>query len=379
MPYHLVRDPAKLQRLLEAVLAIESDLDLVGVLERIASSAVQLVGARFGALGVLDASGQGLSEFITVGIDDPERKRIGHPPLGKGILGLLITDPRPIRLEDLGRHPSSVGFPLHHPPMKSFLGVPVRIRDQVFGNLYLTEKLDGSPFSEEDEMLVMALASAAGIAIENARLHARVRELALAEDRERIARDLHDTVVQRIYSAALSLDAIRIRLHDTDLAQRLDTVVADLDQTIRQVRTTIFGLEPPPTSRRGLRAEVLDVCAQASRSLGFEPEVRFSGPVDTEGGAVDDEVLAVLREALSNVARHAHAASVAVEVSVHEGRLTLEVIDDGVGISGQGRAAGSGLANIAARADRLDGHSRVESAPPGGTRLWWSVPLTLAG
>ena len=243
VPYGPGSDPQTLRAVLDAVIA--SDQDLAGVLGQIVGSAAQLVGARYGALGVVEPAGRGLSEFVQVGMDPATVEALGRLPEGRGILGLLIADPRPIRLVDLGRHPSSVGFPAGHPPMRSFLGVPIRVRGQVYGNLYLTEKIGGGGFSEEDEQLALGLASAAGIAVDNARLHARVRELTLAEDRERIARDLHDSVIQRVFAVALSLQAAAGVARDADLADRLRTAVADLDETIREIRTTIFALELP--------------------------------------------------------------------------------------------------------------------------------------
>ena len=197
-----------LRGLLQAVLAIGSDLDLEAVLYRIVESAVELVGARYGALGVLDEAGIVLAQFLTVGVDDDTHHAIGHLPEGHGILGVLIADPRPLRLPDLRAHPDSYGFPPHHPPMRSFLGVPIKIRDQVFGNLYLTDKFSpvaAAEFSELDEELAVGLASAAAVAVDNARLHVTVQSLALVHDRERIARDLHDTVIQRLFATGLSL------------------------------------------------------------------------------------------------------------------------------------------------------------------------------
>lgn len=375
VPYHGVSDPAKLQALLDAVLVIESDLDLVSLLRRIVASATELVGARYGALGVIDPSGKALAEFVHVGIDPAAVEAIGRLPEGDGILGLLITDPRPIRLADLGEHPSSVGLPAGHPPMRSFLGVPVRVRGQAYGNLYLTEKADGSEFSEDDEQLTAALAAAAGIAIDNARLHARVRELTLTEDRDRIARDLHDTVIQRIFAVALSLQAASGVTRDPDLAGRLQTAVGDLDETIRQIRTTIFALEPPPTAQGGLRVQVLELCGEAARSLGFDPAVRFAGHVDLVPVHVGVETLATLREALSNVARHARAGRAEVSVTASANELRLEVVDDGVGTAAPAGGAGKGVANMAERAGALGGSFALSARPEGGTRVEWRVPF----
>ncbi len=375
MPYHRITDPGRLQALLDAVLVIESDLDLFSLLRQIAGAAVDLVGARYGALGVLDSSGVGLAEFVHVGVDPATVESIGHLPEGRGILGLLIRDPRPIRLDDLAAHPASVGFPPGHPAMRSFLGVPVRVRDQVYGNLYLSEKLDGASFDDDDEHLVGALARAAGIAIDNARLHARVRELTLAEDRERIARDLHDTVIQRIFAVALSLQATLGSVDRPELSARLATAVGDLDETIRQIRTSIFALQPPPSASTGLRVAILDLCAEAARSLRFEPSVAFDGPVDLVPGHVGSEALAALREALSNVARHARATHAEVEVTATVESLCVRVDDDGVGMAPGAPRAGKGLPNMAERAELLGGSFAISARPGGGTRVQWQVPL----
>ncbi|HTJ75589.1 MAG TPA: GAF domain-containing protein, partial [Acidimicrobiales bacterium] len=271
--------PRSLRMLLDAVLTVGSDLDLPTVLRRIVESAVSLVDARYGALGVLDEAGTGLAQFITVGLDDETYRAIGPLPEGHGILGLLIVDPKPLRLPDLHEHPDSYGFPPNHPPMKSFLGVPIRVRDQVFGNLYLTDKTTGEVFTDIDQELVVALASAAGIAIENARLHARVRELALLEDRERIARDLHDTVIQRLFATGLRLQGA-IRLAERpELAERIAQSVDDLDLTVKHIRTAIFGLEVSRVAVGGLRQRVLSLASESAGSLGFDPRVLFEGPV----------------------------------------------------------------------------------------------------
>src|SRR4051812_12838052 len=225
--------PRRLRALLDAVLTVGSDLDLRAVLHRIVESAVSLVDARYGALGVLDESGTKLAEFITVGLSEDQRHHIGNLPEGKGILGLLIVDPKPIRLPDLGEHPDSYGFPPNHPAMRSFLGVPIRVRENVFGNLYLCDKSSGDVFTDIDEEMVTALAGAAGIVIDNARLHARVADLAMFEDRERIARELHDTVIQRLFATGLALQAT-VRLVDRpEIVRRLESMVEDLDVTVR--------------------------------------------------------------------------------------------------------------------------------------------------
>jgi signal transduction histidine kinase len=368
--------PKSLHELLDAVVTIGSDLDLPAMLRRIISSAVGLVDATYGALGVLDDTGTRLSQFITVGIDDAGHAAIGHLPEGHGILGLLIVDAKPLRLPDLTKHPDSYGFPPNHPPMRSFLGVPIRVRDVVFGNLYLTDKSTGDMFTSADEELVTGLAAAAGVAIENARLGARLQELALVEDRERIARDLHDTVIQRLFATGMSLQGT-IRLVERDptaAVARIEDAVDGLDTTVKQIRTAIFGLEQSRPATDGLRSRILSLARDAAGALGFEPRVLLDGPIDT---GVDDrlgaELLSTLQEALSNVARHARATGVEVQVVVHD-EVCLRVIDDGIGPPGPDAPRGKGLANMAARAIQLGGGLSLAAGADGGTDLEWRVP-----
>jgi nitrate/nitrite-specific signal transduction histidine kinase len=368
--------PRSLRQLLDAVLTIGGDLDLPAMLLRIIQSAVDLVDARYGALGVLDASGTRLSQFITVGLDDEQRARIGALPEGHGILGLLIVDAEPLRLPDLKEHPDSFGFPPNHPPMQSFLGVPIRVRDQVFGNLYLTDKMTHEVFTDVDEELVVGLAAAAGVAIENARLHSRVHELGLVEDRERIARDLHDTVIQRLFATGLSLQG-SIRLIRSDPAAAIDRVeraIDDLDLTSKHIRSAIFDLESSRPSSAGLRSSILEVVREAAGGLAFEPSVLFDGPVDTRvEDALATDVLAVVREALSNVVKHAHANRVDVRVSALSD-LEVRVRDDGAGVPAD-VIAGRGVGNLRARAETWGGTFELVARQPAGTELRWNVPL----
>ena len=365
-----------LRQLLDAVLTIGLDLDLPSMLDRIVNSAVELVDATYGALGVLDDAGTRLAQFITVGIDQETHRSIGTLPEGHGILGLLIIDAKPLRLSDLSKHPESFGFPPNHPPMRSFLGVPIRVRDDVFGNLYLTDKRSGDVFTDVDEELAVGLAAAAGVAIENARLHTRLHELGLVEDRERIARDLHDTVIQRLFATGMSLQGA-IRLVATDpngAAGRIEGAVDDLDLTVKHIRTAIFGLEHGRVSGGGLRSRVISLVHEAAGPLGFEPRLLLDGPVDTGiDEPVAPELLATLREALSNVARHAKASRVEVELIV-DADVCLRVTDDGVGPPDDTTPRGSGLANMAARAERLGGALRIGPGPGAGTVLEWRAP-----
>jgi signal transduction histidine kinase len=372
-----VAGPRSLHELLDAVIALGSDLDPTSILRRIVEAAVELVDARYGALGVLDESGDWLAQFITIGIDDETHTRIGELPTGHGLLGHLIVDARPLRLPDLTLHPDSFGFPPGHPPMRSFLGVPIRVRGEVFGNLYLTDKTTTDAFTAVDEELVIGLATAAGVAIENARLHTRVQALALVEDRERIARDLHDTVIQRLFATGLSLQGTA-RLVTTDAnaaVGRIEAAVDDLDLTVKHIRSAIFELESTRTTSRGLlRGRVLALGREAAGALGFEPRCFFDGPVDS---SIDDELatelLATMREALSNVARHAQATRVEVEVVVTD-QVTLRVVDNGTGPAGANRAGGHGLKNMEARAVQHDGRFELRAGTTEGSVLEWQVP-----
>jgi signal transduction histidine kinase len=365
--------------LLDAVLVVGSELDLPTALRRIIEAAVDLVDARYGALGVLDESGNALAEFITVGVSESEKAAIGALPKGHGILGQLIENPVPLRLPDLREHPASFGFPPNHPPMTSFLGVPISVRDQIFGNLYLCDKRDGDVFSDIDEEMTVALASAAGVAIENARLHARVADIALFEDRERIARDLHDNVIQRLFATGLVLQGtIRIAVNP-DVASRIQRAVDDLDETIRQLRSAIFELNTARLPGRSLRQEIVEVCTQSSRGLGFEPILRFDGPIDSVvDDAIAEHLFAVLREALSNIARHAMASNAVVELAARDDVLTLVIEDDG-SADFDYNAGGRGIDNMRARAVRLGGMFTIEPREDRGTRLVWKARLVRLG
>jgi signal transduction histidine kinase len=543
----VVSTQGRLRGLLRANRAIVGNLSLPVLLREIVQAACELAQARYGALGVID-SARGLEQFVHSGIEPDEVARIGHLPAGKGLLGALIDDPRPIRLPRMSDDPRSVGFPAHHPAMTSFLGVPIRSRDEIFGNLYLTESRNGE-FSAEDEELVAALAATAGVAIENARLYEEARRrqdwlqastdvtrqllseqgedplaliarlaltvagadlvaivlptidgdrlvvevaagegsdqltahstpidgtvvglafragepvliddlqthpadkvellglnafgpvmvlplcgsqqvrgalvigrmrgrrsfaradlemattfsnhaaialeladaradqqrLVLLEDRDRIARDLHDHVIQRLFAIGLTVQSVASGGRIDDRIDRLNRVVSDIDETIRQTRTSIFQLRGslgPQTDTTRIR--LLAVASEVGEMLGFEPHVRFAGPVDAVVPApVVDDLVAVVREALTNSARHAQATSADVEISASLHSLTVMIADDGVGIGEVERR--SGLANLRERAEQYGGSLELTSADADaavenrkGTRLLWKIPL----
>jgi signal transduction histidine kinase len=376
VPYTRVSDPEKLRRLMAAVLLITSDVDLPQLLRTFITEACSLVDSRYGALGVLNERRTGLEQFLTVGLEEEEERVIGARPTGRGVLGLLITDPVPLRLDRISRHPYSYGFPPNHPPMTSFLGVPLRVRDEVYGNLYLTDKIGAERFSDEDEALAEALALAAGVAIQNHRLYERVRTLSVLDDRDRIARDLHDRVIQRIYAVGMGLSGAA-RVDDlSQVRDRVEHAVDDLDATISEIRTAIFELGDTSLPG-GLRHAVIDLADELTPTLGMRAEVRFVGPVDNAVPAhVADHILAVVREALTNAAKHARASRCSIEISVDDEVVFVEVIDNGSGLAvDQVGSAGHGLMNLRNRAEKLSGTFEIFSVEGGGTRLSWSAPV----
>jgi signal transduction histidine kinase len=261
--------------------------------------------------------------------------------------------------------------------MHSFIGAPIRVRGAVFGNLYLTEKRSGGPFTIEDEAAVVALAAVAGSAIANVKLSLRSQELTLVRERDRIARDLHDTVIQNLYATGLGLQAAqREGVGTADVQQRITRAIESIDATVKEIRATIFALQDAPSTDHGARVRLLSIGEEMVRLLGFPPRFRLEGPIDT---AVDrelvEQMVPVLRESLTNVAKHAQASRVMVRVEVADGALELEVLDDGVGLPNLLSPEGRGLRNIRERAALLGGDAWFSSVPGGGTRMLWRTPL----
>jgi signal transduction histidine kinase len=363
-------------RLVDAVLTLAADLDLDVLLRRITEASAGLAGAQYAALGVVGAGGM-LDEFVTHGVSQSVIDEIGSLPVGKGVLGSLIRNPHPIRLTNVADHPEFVGFPDHHPPMRTFLGVPIRVRDTVFGNLYLCDKRGGGEFTEDDQAHVEALAAAAGVAIENARLHQRLQGMALTEERERIARDLHDRVIQRLFATGMGLQALMPTLNSEQF-EVMSRSVDELDETIKEIRSTIFDLQT--SDRRATRRRLLDVIADRTASLPDPPGVSIVGAVDELSASVVEDVVSVLSEALSNVVRHAQARDVEVAVHMASDQLVVVVADDGRGMPALAEEAadasvrGRGLTNLADRAARRGGEFVVEPADPG-CRVVWQIPI----
>jgi signal transduction histidine kinase len=532
----------RMDGLLEAVLAVSAGLELDVTLRQIVRAAMDLVDARYGALGVLGEDGT-LTEFVYEGIDAETAARIGPLPTGGGVLGVVIEEGKPLRLPDIAAHPGSIGFPANHPPMRTFLGVPVRVRDQVFGRLYLTEKNGGLGFTEDDEVVVAALAGAAGIAVDNARLYdesrlrqrwleasaevnaqllagtdpvaaleliagraleltgadyaliavpddpdaepdqvdelvvtvcagldadtmigrripvagstsgrayrdrvprnvpqldfdltvgsevalgpaltvpmragaaiagvllaARVpgsapfgerqlqvvslfadqaalalqraesqaakRELDMLGDRDRIARDLHDHVIQRLFAIGLAMQGTHRHTKSPVVAARLTEHIDQLHEVIQEIRTAIFDLHAEPGTGAGLRIELQNIITELTADTSIRTTVRMSGPVNVVSVTLAEHAQAVVREAVSNAVRHAGPTEIVVTVSAGD-ELVIDVTDDGVGIPDT--VARSGLHNLASRAVDAGGVCSVQRLPAGGTRLLWSAPVS---
>ena len=367
--------------LVEAGLALASELDIDALLQRIADLAREVVGARYGAVGVVGENGL-LLRFVYSGIDQETADEIGDLPHGRGLLGVLLEGGRPMRMGEISEHPASYGFPPNHPPMHSFLGVPIVIRNRVFGRLYLTEKEGGSDFTEDDERIAMTLAAQAGVAIQNANLleevKARGDELAVLEERDRISKELHDGVIQSIYSVGLSLQgAMSLVERDPDgTRKRMDDAIGTLDNVVRDVRTYIFALQPKSVEEQGLKRVIEELVRDLEINSLVEATVQVSDDaVDMIPEYLTSDFIQIARGILSNIARHAQASEVSVACAVREGRtVVLTIEDDGVGFDPAMVTRGFGLTNIAERAEQMGGGVTISARKPKGMVHTLSFP-----
>ncbi|OBH50820.1 histidine kinase [Mycobacterium mantenii] len=534
----------QMERLLHVIVEIGSGLELDATLRRIVHAAKDLTRAPYGALAIRDSDG-GLISFVHDGIDEETAARIGHLPVGKGVLSISLLDTPALRLDDLTRHPAAVGFPEHHPPMRGFIGVPITIRGAVFGNLYLTHDEPGRVFSESDEVAARALAIAAAVAIDNAQLFERertsvkwmeasreittallsnaesgpkllqliadractlteaeqaivlvpvdadlpvdeidtlvisaavglnasevvgqqvpvdrstsgrvfrsgaaviseslsypiqaftdvgqrsailmplrtdddvigviavarsadrppfddsyldlvsdfathaalalvlasgrehARQLTLVGERERIAHDLHDHVIQRLFAAGMDLQGTVARARSPEVVERLNRTLDDLQTIIEEIRTTIFQLKSPLQHESGFRQRIQRVVTDLTENRDIVTTVRMHGPTTAVGGELAEHAEAVTAEAVSNAVRHSGASRLTIEVDVAD-MLTLDIIDNGSGIPDDNRRR-SGLANMAYRAEQVGGRCEISNHAAGGTRVHWTAPLT---
>ena len=379
-----VRSEEAVYALDRATRAIAGELDLDRVLQLIVDSVRALVEARYAALGTFDATGR-IERFITSGISDELRESIGPLPQGHGLLGTIIRDGVTLRIPDISKHPDSFGFPPHHPPMRSLLGVPIRVGGSIAGNFYLTDKEGrASEFSSDDEELVEIFALHAGIAIQNARLHQEVQQLAVYDERLRISRDLHDGIIQSIYAVGLSLEDVPdlVGTSPAEAVDRVDRAIDRLHTTIADIRTFIVGLGPEVGA--GLAATLdsmireLLVGSDVDMALDLDAATALDGRLSPEAA---HELVQVIREAVSNVARHSGAVTASVSLGVEGDSAMLRIEDDGLGFDAERRLGGGhfGLANIRDRAAALGGTLTIESGSGIGTRIILAIPLTPTG
>lgn len=363
-----------------AALQITSERDPDAVLQQVVESSCHVLGARYGALSVL-GPGNTIERFVTTGMDPATLAKLGPPPKGHGILGIVTASRKPLRLDDLTSHPSFSGFPPDHPPMKTLLAVPVLYKDNLLGNLYLSERPDGRPFTSQDAETLERFAAQAAIAVANARLYERAQRLSAMEERERIAMDLHDGVIQQIYAVGLSLEAAadqvqtqpaRVRDDLERAMDRLSAIVEDIRHYIMDLRTHRMADDAFPTMMRTL----LD-------STGADPEVVKKLKVDGDFGDLSRhlqwELWHIAHEALSNAVRHGHPRLLSLTLARDNGRVRLTAADDGIGFdpgrSDPGAALHQGLSNMRRRAEALGGTFTVRSAPGQGTSVEIDVPV----
>ena len=362
------------------ILASELSLDVV--LLRIVELAADLTGARYGALGVLTPDGGSIAEFITVGITAEERAAIGDPPIGHGLLGALIRDAAPLRIPDIAADPRSVGFPQHHPPMHSLLGAPIAGRGRIFGNIYLTDKRGAEAFDDEDERVLVILATQAAVAVENAQLYDEMqraehnlRRLEVLEERERIAKELHDGVIQSLFAVGMSLQGVAAMSGGEEISRRLEAAVEDVDHAIRDLRNYIFGLRPGILADRQLDQALKELANDFGSRSGVVTVVEVDGEAASELASRAADVVQLVREALSNVERHAGATTCRVSLRRGlEGNIILDVDDDGRGFDVSRPLSGMGLNNLRERVDALHGTFEVASTPGEGTRIRATLP-----
>jgi signal transduction histidine kinase len=370
--------------LIAAGLALASELSLPAVLTKIVKLACDVADARYGAVGVLGPDGR-LEDFITHGLAEDQRAAIGPLPIGRGILGALISDAHPMRLARIQDDPRSVGFPPHHPPMTSFLGVPITVRGRIYGNLYLTEKRGESGFTDDDERAVVTLAAQAGVAIENARLFAEAQQRLALEARHRLARELHDSVSQALFSITLETRGAQLLLEraglpaDGPLAERLDNLRQLTQGALAEMRALIFELRPEALREEGLAAAIRKQADGVSARTEIAVDVRVPKRPIALPADVEEQVYRLVQEALANVAKHSGAQHAVVRLhrrhSGHE--LLVEVSDDGVGFdTGAHQPGHLGLRTMAQRTEQLCGSLTVDSRPGRGTRISAAIPLS---
>ena len=371
----------QLQAVNTAGLALTSELDRDEVLQRVADQARAVASARYAALGVFNADGT-IDTFTTSGITPEERALVGPLPHGRGLLGHLQRERRPLRLTELHTHPSSVGFPPGHPPMSTFLGTPILLRGETLGNLYLTEKQGAAEFSEDDAEALETLAAQAAIAIENARLYEQVERVSAQEERQRIRMDLHDGVMQSLYGVGLLLDdaAERVTQDPEGVKAQLRRSVDRLNTAIADLRGYVRGLQPVEASERPIAASLEELAEQTRSGARIAVDVDVSPAAAARlDGARRAAAYYVAADALGNIARHSRARRATLRLAEADGRLALDIEDDGAGFDPAMATAGHGLENMRQRASAAGGQIAIASAPGRGTRIRLTLPVAREG
>ncbi|MFL6194341.1 MAG: GAF domain-containing protein [Thermoanaerobaculia bacterium] len=363
----------------EAALGIHGDLALEAVLQKVVDQACALVDSRYGALSVIDEKNR-IESFITAGISAEVRARIGPPPVGHGVLGEVLLEGHRLRLADIRSHPRSVGFPEHHPPMHTLLAVPILCKSPFRGNLYLAEKAEGARFTHEDEESLLRFATTAALAIDNAHLHQRMNTLVVAEERLRIAHEMHDGLAQVLAYVNTKAQAVKafLKTGRTDEAtQQLDQLAAAAREVYADVRESIIGLRSAAVPGRTLESALEDYVSTWRAQTGLDCGLSFRGKPRLAANT-ELQVLRIIQESLANIRKHANAnrASVAVEQNASHLRIVIE--DNGAGFIpgelGRSEFPRFGLATMRERAETIGGAFQLDSIPGSGTRITVELP-----
>ena len=376
----VTRSLSEVQAALDAaVRGIAGLTSLDDALQVIVDRVRPLVGAQYAALGIVDADGR-IERFITSGMDDDTRRRIGALPEGHGLLGLIIRENRSFRIADLNVDPRRSGFPPNHPPMTSFLGVPITIKGVSLGRLYLTDRIGAVEFSEEDRSLVETFALHAGIAMENARLHEQLQRLAVVDERERISKDLHDGIIQNLYAVGLSLEDVpELMTEDpAEAAARVERAIDAIHLSIKDIRNFIFGLRPELLEGASLVVGLAALVDEYRHNMIVDLELHLPDAVTEPPVEVTGHLLAIVAELLSNIARHSQATRATVTLtSVDRAWLELAIEDNGVGFDPAGvvKLGHQGLANTRERTAQIGGTLTIVSRPGAGTRVFIRAPV----
>lgn len=369
---------ATLAAVSDAVLGVAGELSVEAVLSHLVAAARELVGARYAALGVPDEEGTGFSRFITSGMSDELVEAIGPLPRTHGLLGSLLADPTPLRTDDVSAHPKFTWWPDAHPRMRSFLGVPIVFKGDIIGALYLADKEEGPAFDAADERLIGLLAAHAAVAMEHARLYEASRELSIVEERNRLARELHDAIVQTLFSLSLTTEAAGAVLHsDPDVAAvELRRAQELASAAMVELRALVFELRPPALDRDGLIPTLRKQLELIGRIHGLEVGLDVAG-ISAVDPTIEVTLFRILHEALNNAVHHASASRIDVGITLDPGRVRVTVADDGAGFDPEApgiRSRRLGLTSMRERAQAHGGHLAIVSRPGHGTVVKVEIP-----